>query len=107
MRWLLALVLTFVVATSTAQTPRASIKSPKEVVGEFWELETNGERLTPEGWNHANRYFVHATPPHANKVIRIINVSSVWDPIANDFHALPDGTAEIEVGVLGIWGIDS
>lgn len=107
MRWSLALFLTFVVAAATAQTAGNTMKSPKEVVEEFWGLETNGERLTPEGWNHANRFFVHSTPPPANKVIRVINVSSVWDPVANDFHALPDGTAEIEVGVLGIWGIDS
>lgn len=107
MRWSLALLVTFAVAAATAQPPEASIKSPKEVVEEFWQLETNGERLTPAGWNHANRFFVHATPPPANKVIRIINASSVWDPIVSAFHVVPDGTAEINVGVLAIWGIDS
>jgi hypothetical protein len=107
MRWLLAILLIFVVAVATAQTSGTSIRSPKEVVEEFWKLEITGERLTPEGWNRTNRYFVHAIPPPSNSVIRVINASSVWDPIARDFHAVPDGTAEIEVGVLGVWGIAS
>src|SRR5438270_13832882 len=48
-------------------------KSPKEVVEEFWKLETEGGRLTPEGWLNADIFFVRPEPLPRKKIIEVIS----------------------------------
>jgi hypothetical protein len=55
-----------------AQTPAETQKSPREIVVEFWSAETNGERLTTDGWYRASRYFVRPNQPHASKIIHVV-----------------------------------
>jgi len=51
-----------VVAFGTAgQGPARQQESPTEVVESFWKFETEGGRLTPEGWSKGGSFFVR---PH-------------------------------------------
>lgn len=56
------------------QAPNAAEKSPKEVVEEFWRMETEGGRLTTEGWYKASRFFIRLGPGSAppKKVLHVI-----------------------------------
>ena len=47
-------------------------KSPKEVVKEFWKVETDGSRLTPEGWYRASRFFIRPAQFPLNRVVHVI-----------------------------------
>ncbi|MCU1239851.1 MAG: hypothetical protein JWO71_577 [Candidatus Acidoferrum typicum] len=70
----LKLVVLFGLLTilSFAQVPTAPPRSPKDVVAEFWKMETDGGRLTPDGWYKASKFFVRSTPPPLNKVVHVI-----------------------------------
>lgn len=59
-----------------AQAPTASGRSPKEIVEQMWTLATEGELLTPEGWNRYSGLFLHPDRPPGNKVVRV--VSNYW-----------------------------
>ncbi len=72
------------------------------MVEEFWKLETDGGRLTPEGWNKANAFFVRSTTPPTKRIILVIDKDfSVWDPVVKG------NTADVIVGVHGICEINS
>lgn len=48
-------------------------KSPKQVVAEFWKFETEGGRLTREGWYKAGPFFVRPDRPTEKKTIAVIS----------------------------------
>ncbi len=54
-----------------AQSGTRETKSPKEVVEEFWKMETEGGRLTPDGWYKAGVFFVRPGPPPQKKLITV------------------------------------
>lgn len=47
-------------------------KSPEEVVRDFWKVETDGGRLSLEGWYKATEFFVRSNVPAPNRIIHII-----------------------------------
>jgi hypothetical protein len=56
-RLLIALIVSSLVG-ATAHSLMGSGLSPKEVVEQLWKEGTEGELLTPAGWNKASRLFV-------------------------------------------------
>jgi hypothetical protein len=89
--------------TLTAQSQKTDAKSPKEVVEQFVKMETEGGRLTPDGWREASAYFVHPSPftPDA-KVVLIGKSYSVWDPMK-----MPSGTTTVSVEINLLGQLDS
>lgn len=65
-------------------------------------MDTNGGRLTDEGWRSADRFFIRPIQPPREKVICVLRYGfSVWDPNVRG------NTAEIIVGTAGkLWKID-
>lgn len=97
-----ALVFSFVAVAAPLQVPQGRPKAPRTVVTEFWKLETEGGRLTPEGWSKSNVFFVRSTAPPAKRKILVIDRDfSVWDPV------IKGNAAEVIVGVHGICEINS
>jgi hypothetical protein len=84
MKRLLAFAATLTLGTISlaAQSPISQTKSPKEVVEEFLRMETEGGRLTPEGWAKAGAFFVRLSPPPRDRVIVVIarnySVDEMW-----------------------------
>jgi len=75
-------VITFILATGNAiaQAPGEGIKGPKQVVEEFLAMETNGGRLTPEGWHQAEAFFVRPAPePSGRRIVVISPNYSVYE----------------------------
>jgi hypothetical protein len=104
MGWLrvITIALAFCAISTLAQNSTLSAKSAKTVLEEYWRTETNGGRLTSEGWHRANSFYVHPIPPPHNKVIVVIdNDSSVWDPW------MKGNTATVIVGIESLGNIDS
>ena len=66
---LITLIAAFVIAGAT-QSPTGSGLSPKDVVGRLWQEATEGELLTPDGWNRASRWFVQPDPFPTNGAVR-------------------------------------
>lgn len=63
--------LMLVVPGVCAQSGTKEINSPKQVVEEFWKLETEGGRLTAKGWYKAGVFFVRPGPAPRKKTIAI------------------------------------
>jgi hypothetical protein len=78
-------------------------RSPKDVVEDFWELETHGTRLTPEGWSKTNNFFIRPSPPFSN----IIHVISNTDKTGIDETARTENWAEVYVGTTKLGQLDS
>jgi len=78
-------------------------KSPTEVVDEVWRLATQGELLTPDGWNRACGFFSSPTPFPGNQVILVM--SNDWGP-AFQVGSREDA-AEVDLGYFAIGKIDS
>jgi hypothetical protein len=77
----------------SGQPVMAETRSPKQVVEEYWRLETSGGRLTAEGWDQAGRFFVRRSPIPSERVIIVVGQDySVWDPV------ISNGMAEVAVG---------
>jgi len=63
-------------------------RSPRKVVEDFWNMEIDGGRLTPQGWNRAEQFFVRPTPMPMKKVISVVYKGSVIsDPIVHGTRA--------------------
>jgi hypothetical protein len=71
--------------------------SPSDVVDEIWLLATQGELLTPDGWQRAGGFFTKPTPYPGNKVIQIM--SNYWGPAS----VLNSNNQKAE-GLLGLLG---
>ena len=93
-RLLIALIASSLIG-ATAQSPTGSGLSPKDVVERLWKEATEGELLSPDGWNRASRFFVQhdAFPDHS--AVRI--VSNNW---GIEHSSVSNGTAEV---VLEYW----
>jgi hypothetical protein len=96
-------LVSLVAVSVSPQLADGSTKSPKAVVEEFWKMETDGQRLTTEGWRGADSFFVRPViPPVKRHIIVIDKDYSVWDPVVKD------DTAEVMIGISPpLWNIDS
>lgn len=68
----LALLLISAIVPCLGQQPASPQKEPSKVIAEFWDIETTGERLTPEGWNETSRLFIRSALFPGNKTINVI-----------------------------------
>jgi len=69
----LAALLTFAAIAAPAQTRAVREESPKEVVEQFWTMESTGGRLTPAGWYKAAVFFaVQPSPLPMDKDILVV-----------------------------------
>jgi len=98
---LITLIAAFVIAGAT-QSPTGSGLSPKDVVGRLWQEATEGELLTPDGWNRASRLFLQHGPFPGNGVVRI--VSNDWGV---DHSSVSNDTAEVDVEYADAGTIDA
>src|SRR5689334_9603531 len=75
MKAILALFLTIMmmfIMIAPGQSARAQLKPPKEIVEEFWKLEVEGSRLTPQGWLTTAGFFVHPIPPSLQEPLVVV-----------------------------------
>jgi hypothetical protein len=104
-KWMsiIGIISTFASRNLTAQFAPADAKSPKAVVASFVEVETEGGRLTPEGWRKASAFFVRSSPFTPDTTIVVIEKSySVWDPMV-----IPPNTTSVTVEIRPLGQIDS
>jgi hypothetical protein len=67
----------FIAISASGQCASDPAPSPKTVVEQLWMKATQGDLLTPEGWDKAAKsLFVDPKPTPGNKVIQII--SNEW-----------------------------
>jgi hypothetical protein len=72
-RWTILYTLVFVGGVASAQTAGNRLTSPQEVLQNFWKVETEGSRLTPDGWYRATEFFLgRPIPPPQEKVISVV-----------------------------------
>lgn len=91
------------VIPACVQVQLTAPESSKEVVAQFCKMETEGGRLTPEGWQQARSFFVRSTTFSSETPIVVIgNTYAVWDPIV-----LPNGITEVAVEIHLVVQIDS
>lgn len=90
-----------IAAPQTGSAP-ADINSPKDVVQDFWKLETSGGRLTDSGWHDASRFFVRMTPS-AGPSKKVIHVTRPAGTARVEETARTESWAEVSVSpyVLG------
>ncbi|HEX4001588.1 MAG TPA: hypothetical protein VHX36_03015 [Candidatus Acidoferrales bacterium] len=102
MKTLPAIAAILLSSALTAVQSYAQVKSPKDVVGEFWRMEINGGRLTPDGWNRAAAFFLHPSPRPDNRSILVVSTNGRLDE-------MDKGTtrAEVYVGCSELGHLDS
>jgi hypothetical protein len=93
-------------ATSVEESPA------KRFIEEYWKMESNGGRLTAEGWNKANRFYVHAKPvPSHIKISVYANDFTIWEPFVKGIdlfgHPIKEGTAQAIVESRQLAHIDT
>lgn len=67
-----SLSIAIVIALLPIACANASAQKPMDVVQRFVRIDTDGERLTPDGWREADRLFLrHSTPPQDRRIIVI------------------------------------
>jgi hypothetical protein len=98
-----SLLLTVAALGVCRQSGTKETKSPKEVVEEFWKLETEGGRLTLEGWHKAGIFFVRPSPPPQKKVIAVISGKNKY---STDELWVKEGQAEVDSGCIDLGRID-
>jgi hypothetical protein len=105
MKHILAVSLFLMVAALGVcrQSGTKETKPPKEVVEEFWKLETEGGRLTSKGWYKAGIFFVHPSPPPQEKKIAVISGKNKY---AVDERWIKGNHAEIWNGCIALGRID-
>lgn len=85
------------------QSQTGATKSPKEVVEQFWKFETQGGRLTPEGWRKAATFFVHPSPLPQRSTIAVISGRYKYSV---DERWVKENEAEIANGCFDLGRID-
>ena len=68
----LTLLLMGAIFQCFGQAPTSPQKAPSKVIEEFWNVETGGGRLTPDGWYGASRFFIRSGLFPGRKVINVI-----------------------------------
>jgi hypothetical protein len=103
LRLLMGLVSIFAASVVWSQMVTEEVKPPKEVVEEFWKLETTGGRLTPEGWAKAAVFFVRLYPQPRKRTIAVISGKYKYSV---DVRWVREGHAEIANGYVDLGRID-
>src|SRR6185437_14543563 len=76
---IIIMLLTFGAAATQAQiTPIGWGMSPKDVVEQLWNMATQGELLTPNGWSTASKFFLRPSQFPGDKLVRVM--SNYWGP---------------------------
>lgn len=97
------LLVLIAVPTIPSQAQTNATNSPKEVVEQFWKIETEGGRLTPEGWRKAEDFFLHPNPTPQKKTIAVISGKYKY---AVDERWVKKNKAEIANGCFDLGRID-
>jgi len=101
---ILSLFLMVVASRACGQSGTIEPKSPKEVVEEFWKLETEGGRLTPKGWYNAGIFFVRPSARPQKKTIAVISGRNKYSV---DQRWIKGNQAEIANGCADLGRIDA
>jgi hypothetical protein len=102
MKRLLIALFAFSLIGATAQSPTGSGLSPKDVVERLWREGTEGELLTPDGWNKASRLFIKHEAFPANGSVRV-----VFNNWGVDHSSVSGDTAEVDMGYTDAGTIDA
>lgn len=105
MRFLLAVVLGLGATAALAQAPSSPSKSPKDVVEKIFQFETNGGRLTTDGWYKASRIFVRMYP--VAPPIKIVHVVRNGANDKVEETARTENWAEVSVSTSLLGEIDA
>jgi hypothetical protein len=100
MKWAFAISLAIAFGTAEPCLQPQSLldktESPKQVVERYFRFEADGGRLTAEGWQKANAFWVHPSQrPRNNEVTVIYKNFSVYEPAMKGSY-----TAEVKVEFL-------
>lgn len=81
--------LTFLAIAAPAQTRAIRGKSPKEIVEQFWTMESTGGRLKLEGWYKAAAFFAlqPSPPPMETEITVVAGDFRAGDPTINGDRA--------------------
>jgi hypothetical protein len=75
-KWITSSALLFIVGMLFAQTESTQVTSHQDALESFWKMETQGSRLTPEGWYKASEFFSgRPSPPPQERAISIVSSS--------------------------------
>jgi hypothetical protein len=85
-------VMIFFVPSSFAQSPLGSGNSPRDVVDHLWKQATEGELLSPNGWQSTTTFFVQHAPFPGKGEVRV--VSNYW---GLGHTSVNNDTAEVDV----------
>lgn len=101
------LMLSFisVVPTPVVAQGSTSPKPPKEVLEEYRAMDSNGERLTNDGWYGASKFFVKPARRPTNSAIAVVGGERVDSP--NPWFKGGDNRVEISVICDAVGQIDS
>ena len=100
--WIALLMFTASGIVVAQQSPSNCVSSsPKDVVSDLWTLATQGELLTPTGFDKANRSFF-AQPKEQPKP-QIDIVSNYWGPPGQDVKG---DRADVTMGFIDLGRID-
>ena len=100
---IVSLFVMVAVPSILGQSQTRATKPPKEVVEQFWKFETEGGRLTPEGWRKAAIFFLHPNPILQKKTIAVISRKYEYSV---DERWINGNEAEIANGCFDLGRID-
>ena len=91
------------VAQPVSGTPASPARRAKQVVEEFWTLETSGKLLTEDGWTSACKYYKQPAGARVRNwsIIVIAPDWSVWPPY------ISGNAASVMIGLEIIGKVDS
>jgi hypothetical protein len=101
---LLILLLTSAMIPAFGQVSTSAPKAPSKVIEEFWNIETSGGRLTPEGLYRTSRFFIRSGLSPGWKVLNVTRNGS--SDFIEETARTPTWT-EVSVTTDGLGQIDS
>jgi hypothetical protein len=91
LNWTKAVALILALFVLSVPIVRSQTDTPEEVVRRFWIMETEGTRLTPNGWYQAAEYF-SGRPSPPNQTIFVVSDYFSVNPVS-----VAGNKAEIDV----------
>jgi hypothetical protein len=62
---------------SAGQIAAAASPSPIDMIKQYWKMETNGGRLTSDGWYRATAFFIKSDVPPPTLTLHVVRDSSL------------------------------
>jgi hypothetical protein len=93
------LCVSVAIQTQAPQSSQRSIRPPQEVVEEYTKLGNDGSLLTSAGWDRAQAFFLHHSPPSGS-----IHVTEKYGA---KLHWMKENEAEVDQEYVPIGQIDS